>query len=129
MTQLKALRLFTHQLLDHDGTPNGVHLGVDSAEICQKAHVEGETSPEIHEWVAVSELNKVVVQRDEAYKTVREAHEAGTRVTAQRDALLGALRSMLEQFNYDTITGIVHDESAAIAKARAAIAAVEGETK
>jgi len=48
-------------------------------------------------------------------------------IEAQRDALLEALRAMLEQFNYNTITGIVHDESAAIAKARAAIAAVEGE--
>lgn len=44
---------------------------------------------------------------------------------AQRDALLEALSAMLEQFNYNTITGIVHDESAAINKARAAIKAVE----
>ena len=46
-------------------------------------------------------------------------------VEAQRDALLAALKAMLEQFNYRTITGLVHDESAAIAKARAAIKAVE----
>lgn len=40
--------------------------------------------------------------------------------------LLEALSAMLEQFNYNTITGIVHDESAAIAKAIAAIAKAEG---
>lgn len=44
----------------------------------------------------------------------------------QRDELLEALKAMLEQFNYNTITGLVHDESAAIAKARAAIAKAEG---
>ena len=50
------------------------------------------------------------------------------RIIAERDALLAALKAMLEQFNYHTITGLVHDESAAIAKARAAIkAAEEGE--
>ena len=43
----------------------------------------------------------------------------------QRDALLEALKAMLEQFNYHTISGIVHDESAAIAKARAAIKTME----
>ena len=48
---------------------------------------------------------------------------------AQRDALLAALKAMLEQFNFNTITGIVHDESAAIVGARAAIKAVEGEKK
>jgi len=39
-------------------------------------------------------------------------------------ALVKALEAMLEQFNFNTITGIVHDESAAIAQARAALQAV-----
>ena len=33
----------------------------------------------------------IKAQRDEARRTVREAHEAGARVTAQRDELLKAL--------------------------------------
>jgi hypothetical protein len=51
--------------------------------------------------------------------------EANARLIAAAPDLLEALSAMLEQFNYNTITGIVHDESAAIAKARAAIAKAE----
>ena len=43
------------------------------------------------------------------------------KLRAECDALRAALSAMLEQFNYNTITGIVHDESAAIANARAAL--------
>ena len=35
-------------------------------------------------------------ERDEARRTVREAHEAGTRLTAQRDALLRALNMAVQ---------------------------------
>ncbi len=37
-------------------------------------------------------LPEIEAQRDEARRTAREAHEMGTRVVAQRDALLEALR-------------------------------------
>ena len=36
----------------------------------------------------VRECNRLESERDEARRTVREAHEAGTRLTAQRDVLL-----------------------------------------
>lgn len=54
-----------------------------------------------------------------------DENEATARLIAAAPDLLEALSAMLEQFNYNTITGIVHDESAAIAKARAAIAKAE----
>ena len=110
--EYKFLRLFTHQMLDHEGKPNGVHFGCDNRDVVKRSHIDGETSPVIHEWVDTGEVYRL----EEEIETLE----------AQRDALLEALRAMLEQFNYHTITGIVHDESAAIAKALAACAAVEG---
>ena len=56
--QPTALRLFTHQLLDCDGKPNGVHVGCDDLAICKKSYIEGETSPAIHEWVDAAELRR-----------------------------------------------------------------------
>ena len=47
----------------------------------------------------------------------------------QRDEPLSALEGMLEQFNHNTMRGVVHDESAAIFKAHAAISNVVGGTK
>ena len=47
----EAQRLYTHQLLDYEGKPNGVHLGVNDLEVCKQAHDEGHTSKEIHAWV------------------------------------------------------------------------------
>ena len=41
----------------------------------------------------VRECNRLESERDEARRTVREAHEAGTRLTAQRDALLEACKA------------------------------------
>ena len=59
-------------------------------------------------------------ERDEARRTVREAHEAGTRLTAQRDALLEALKQSLEEAIYPSkMLSDVYE------KARAAIKAVE----
>jgi hypothetical protein len=60
-----------------------------------------------------AERMELLLQRDEARRTVREAHEAGTRLQAQRDALLEALKEI--------------QDWTARANARAAIAAVEGE--
>ena len=60
-------------------------------------------------------------ERDEARRTVREAHEAGTRLTAQRDALLEALKQSLEEAIYPSkMLSDVYE------KARAAIAKAEG---
>jgi hypothetical protein len=39
-----------HELLDADGKPNGIFLGVvgeESEKICAQSHVEGETSPNV----------------------------------------------------------------------------------
>lgn len=132
-TQSTALRLFTHQLLDHEGKPNGVHIGCYELEVVRQSHVDGETSPVIHEWVDAAVFAALVAENERLRGIVPEFLEElndklcdeNERLTAQRDELLKVLRAMLEQFNYDTITGIVHDESAAIAKARAAIKAVE----
>jgi len=52
--------------------------------------------------------------------------EANARLIAAAPELLDALRSMLVQFNFNTITGIVHDESAVIVKAREAISKATG---
>lgn len=43
------------------------------------------------------------------------------RLQAINGELLEALKAMLEQFNYSTITGFVEEESEAITKARAAL--------
>lgn len=50
------------------------------------------------------------------------------RASQDRSAeLLEALEAMLSQFNFGTIAGIVHDESAAIVKAREAISKARGD--
>ena len=51
---------------------------------------------------------------------------ANARLISAAPELLEALKGMLEQFNYHTTTGINHEESEAIAKARAAIAKAGG---
>ena len=75
-------------------------------------------------------------QKFEAWLGIRPcgaAHDFGlaawqARASQDRSAeLLEALEAMLDQFNFNTITGIVHDESAAIVKARAAISKARGE--
>ena len=81
----------------------------------------------LDELAAVTDMGRMPHPTDYRRKAAAELRRLSA-VEAQRDALLEALSEMLEQFNYNTITGIVHDESAAIAKARAAIKAVE-ETK
>ena len=59
-------------------------------------------------------------ERDEARRTVREAHEAGTRLTAQRDALLEALKEIVAATDSDEWNPV------STVKARAAIKMVEG---
>jgi len=58
--------------------------------------------------------------------SIRCNTEANARLIAAAPDLLDALRSMLVQFNFNTITGIVHDESAVIVKAREAVAKATG---
>jgi hypothetical protein len=58
-------------------------------------------------------------ERDEARRTVREAHDAGTRLTAQRDALLEALKEIVAATDSDEWNPV------STVKARAAIKAVE----
>ena len=73
------------------------------------------------------ECNRLENERDEARRTVREAHEAGTRLTAQRDALLEACRAMLAFIERHAPRGLQPEPGSPVAKARAAIKAVEGE--
>ena len=55
-----------------------------------------------------------------------EMFNANARLISAAPELLEALKGMLEQFNYHTTIGINHEESEAIAKARAAIAKAGG---
>lgn len=50
--ELPEAELFTHELIDNGS--HGVHLGVNERGICEKAHIEGETSEEVKEWVSIS---------------------------------------------------------------------------
>ena len=59
-------------------------------------------------------------------RSAGESKHANARLIAAAPELLDALRSMLAQFNFNTITGIVHDESAVIVKAREAVAKATG---
>ena len=70
----------------------------------------------------IRECNRLESERDEARLTVREAHDAGTRLTAQRDALLEALKRVLPHAE-DSMTRPELDID--LLDARAAIKAVE----
>lgn len=72
-TQPEALRLFTHQFLDHEGNPNGVYLGCDDLEVCKQSHVPGELSTVIHEWVDAAELRRLHAQRDALLEALKAA--------------------------------------------------------
>ena len=68
----------------------------------------------------VAENEALRRERDEARRTVRETHEAGTRLTAQRDALLEALKDVMDRL-VDR-----HETDEAAVAARAAIKNAEG---
>jgi hypothetical protein len=57
--QPEALRLFTHELLDYEGKPNGVHVGCNNLAVCKQSYVEGETSTAIYEWADAAELRRL----------------------------------------------------------------------
>jgi hypothetical protein len=105
-TQPEALRLFTHELLDHEGKPNGVHVGCNNLAVCKQSHVEGETSTAIYEWVDAAELR---------------------RLHAVNAELLGALKELVE-----IVDGAISDRSTGnmdsftLQPARIAIAKAEG---
>lgn len=80
-------------------------------------------------------LHKVAVrQRDAAWAEVESLKEQKRgwlkengpggwidNLRVENKSLLAALNGMLDQFNFNTITGIVHDESEAIITAREAV--------
>ena len=75
--QPEALRLFTHELLDYEGKPNGVHVGCNNLAVCKQSYVEGETSTAIYEWVDAAELRRlhaVNAELLEALKLALSAH-------------------------------------------------------
>jgi hypothetical protein len=73
--QPEALRLFTHQLLDCDGKPNGLHIGCDDLAICKESYVKGETSSAIHEWVDAAELRRLHAENEMLWKEREEPHQ------------------------------------------------------
>lgn len=68
----------------------------------------------------VRECNRLESERDEARRTVRLAHEAGTRLTDQRDLLLGVLKSTRAFINS------VAPHGSLLERVNAAIESVEG---
>jgi hypothetical protein len=74
-----------------------------------------------------TENERLTIERDEARRTAREAHEMGARVVAQRDALLAVLKDIGEYTGEGpTYTTPWQDIVADLGQmARAAIAAVE----
>lgn len=99
-TQPTAMRLFTHQLLDHEGKPNEVHIGCDDLEVCKQSHVDGETSSVIHEWVAAAELRRLVAQRDQLLKALKKIEAIEDKMCSQtqraRDIARAAIRDVEE---------------------------------
>ncbi len=75
-------------------------------------------------WTGMS----VVFGCDDYPKMGKIAGEANARLIAAAPDLLEALQAMLSEFN-EQMAGIVNDEFAVIAKARAAIAKATGETE
>jgi hypothetical protein len=73
--QERALRLFTHQLLDCDGKPNGVHIGCDDLATCKESYVKGATSSAIHEWVDAAELRRLHAVNEMLWKEREEPHQ------------------------------------------------------
>jgi hypothetical protein len=94
--QPTALRLFTHQLLDCDGKPNGVHIGCDDLAICKKLYIKGETSSAIHEWVDAAELRRLHALNGELLEALkriadpRNIHFAGDAQVVARAAIAKA---------------------------------------
>ena len=119
----EALRLA--DALDDEFTQGRIsnHTGRKSAAELRRLYIDNEAFG-LHLSERMKDLARVEAQRDEARRTVREAHEAGTRLTAQRDALLEALKLARPYISTHTLDGY-HAE----VKADAAIKAVEGEQK
>lgn len=99
--QPTALRLFTNQFLDHEGNPNGVHLGCDDLEVCKQSHVPGEISTVIHEWVDAAELRRIVAQRDALLALLKEALDVciwpGAMLTDLHERASDAIRAVEEK--------------------------------
>jgi hypothetical protein len=91
MKQPEALRLYTNQFLDHEGNPNGVHLGCNDLEVCKQSHVPGELSTVIHEWVDAAELRRLDSEHEEDQRVIAVWRGRTQRAEAQSDALLAAL--------------------------------------
>lgn len=80
--------LYTHELLDHEGKPNGVHLGVNDKSICEQAYDEGETSREIRTWYATPAGALTVLQPSVA---------AGVHDFASQPSVEESLRALVEE--------------------------------
>lgn len=81
--ELPPPALYTHELLEHNGVPNGVHLGCTDKAICEQAHVEGETAKEIREWFTAEQVRAAVLQEREANAKLCEsqARQSGDAMT------------------------------------------------
>jgi hypothetical protein len=92
--QPEAMRLFTHELLDYEGKPNGVHVGCDNLAVCKQSYIEGETSTAIYEWVDADELRRLHAVNAELLEALKNAIEiiegTGLDASIQRAAIAKA---------------------------------------
>jgi hypothetical protein len=78
----------------------------------------------------VEQMRNRVYANVQGYRdTPKEELEATARLFAAAPDLLKALKNMLEQFNEQTINGMVHDEFMACVNAREAITKAQGEAE
>lgn len=68
--------LFTHELLDHEGKPNGVMLGCADRTVVVRAYDEGHTSEQIREWYSAEQVAELAEQRAGLLEALRDYLEA-----------------------------------------------------
>ena len=126
--QPEALRLANDLEIDYHGDVVAHQAAAELRRLSAENEALWKEREEPHQKIQMYllECNRLENERDEARRTVREAHEAGTRLTAQRDALLEALKLAADFLEHSTEFRLDHPGfEGAQAKARAAIKAVE----
>lgn len=92
--------IYSHLLIDQfNGLEPCIHVGIDNIDVVKQSYIEGVTSEEIYTWHSDEKMKRIEAQRDELLKFAKYVAE----IDADNPAPL-------------------------FIKARAAIAAVEGES-
>ena len=122
MTHPEALRLADR--LERDPNVNRPAIAAELRRLSAENEALWKEREEPHKTIEmyVRECNRLESERDEARRTVREAHEAGTRLTAQRGALLGLLKEARKIIRATSSRNLVKDWDR---RTTAAIKAVE----